>query len=259
MNRFSKAWKIVSATISLLSVLPLHAKTDMDPAPVFAEAQKAYDAGDLAGAEAHYREMLASGWQTPEVLFNLGNTLFRAGRTGEAIASFREAQYLAPQDPDIKANLAFALQKAGADAPSLPLYQKIAFLCSRTIWKNWLTAGLWLVGLAVTAAFLFKKSLAALFWRAAGAGVFVCLVSLQSLFAWNMFERHPEAIVTKANAEVRFAPLPDATTHFPVQEGMFLRVDDASLGWLQVTRDGKSGFIEAEACSVLSSPGKPRQ
>ncbi len=91
------------AALSLCPSLA-HASPESD----LASASAALAAGDLSGAEAGYRAILASGPMDADVYYDLGNVLYRGGKLAPAILAWRRAEALSPRDPDVQANLDFA-------------------------------------------------------------------------------------------------------------------------------------------------------
>ena len=53
------------------------------------------------------KTILATGAQSPALLFNEANAEFKSGHLGKAIAGYRRAALLAPRDAELRANLAF--------------------------------------------------------------------------------------------------------------------------------------------------------
>lgn len=83
--------------------------------PEFERANTALAAGDLASAEAGYRDALAAGAVDADVYYNLGNVLYRRAEVPLAITAWRRSLALAPRDPDAAANLAFARRTVADD------------------------------------------------------------------------------------------------------------------------------------------------
>ncbi len=69
--------------------------------------------GELAQAEAAYREILAGAPGQFDALHLLGVTLHQQGRDGEAVASISRALAIDPRDPAAHSNLALALRNLG--------------------------------------------------------------------------------------------------------------------------------------------------
>ncbi len=82
----------------------------------FASANTALAAGDLAEAEAGYRQALEAGAVDADVYYNLGNVLFRQEQLPLAVLAWRRALALAPRDPDASANLDFARRRVRDDS-----------------------------------------------------------------------------------------------------------------------------------------------
>lgn len=96
---------------------------------------------DAAKSPGEYREsarvfesILADGFRSGAVYYNLGNAYFRAGQFGRAILNYRKAQAYRPRDPYLKANLEQALAAAPgrlSEAPK-PWWNHVLF------WTDWL-------------------------------------------------------------------------------------------------------------------------
>ena len=69
------------------------------------EAQDAYTAGRYAAANAIYLDLINKGFQSPDILYNLGNTYFRMDSLARAILAYERALRLDPTDSDISYNL----------------------------------------------------------------------------------------------------------------------------------------------------------
>jgi predicted O-linked N-acetylglucosamine transferase (SPINDLY family) len=85
----------------------------VDIAAAFAAARQEQEAGQLAAAEAHYREILARDAQRPEVYYNLGLVLRSRGRLHDAAAAYEQALALQPRFPAAANNLGAVLASLG--------------------------------------------------------------------------------------------------------------------------------------------------
>jgi tetratricopeptide (TPR) repeat protein len=75
------------------------------PAERFERANALYRSGDFGGAAGEYEALVADGYTSPAVHFNLGNARLRLGRRGPAVASWERALQLDPWDGDARENL----------------------------------------------------------------------------------------------------------------------------------------------------------
>ena len=65
----------------------------------------------------------------------------------------------------------------------------------------------------------------------------------------------PVAIVLAAKTEARFAPLPDATVHFQLNEGVQVAIREDRGQWFYVERaDGQQGWVKAETVERIARP-----
>lgn len=100
------------------------------PTPALArtEAFVRQQLGDLAGAAAAYRRVLAIEPADVASLNNLGNVLADLGETDEAVSAFEQAITHAPEEVGIYLNLANVLRRADRSAPRLKVMRDAAKL-----------------------------------------------------------------------------------------------------------------------------------
>jgi tetratricopeptide (TPR) repeat protein len=79
------------------------------PEEMFERGNTAYEQGRYVEAAQAYESALRYGIRDARVEYNLGNAEFRRGRLGHAILHYERARRLDPTDPDIRGNLDFAL------------------------------------------------------------------------------------------------------------------------------------------------------
>ena len=228
---------------SLLLALPATADE-------FQAANALYDAGKFAEAIAAYEKIEP---KSAHIFYNLGNAYYREGQAGRAVLNYERARQLAPRDPDVLANLKFAQQRLGVEeintSPQAARRFLHAAVWSRTVneWANYELAGVWLTAIALGLCLGLSRwrtvflvgAVAAFLWLAATAGALAYRVTVQ---------RHsPPAIVLVNHTDARFAPLPDATVHFKLDEGTKVAVKESRGAWLFVERaDGSQGWVRAE-------------
>ncbi|MCP3980033.1 MAG: hypothetical protein GY716_12075 [bacterium] len=77
------------------------------PEEIFERGNSAYDEERWPEAADAYRSLLMLRIRDSRVEYNLGNTEFRLGNLGRSIVHFERARRLAPADEDIRLNLAY--------------------------------------------------------------------------------------------------------------------------------------------------------
>lgn len=217
----------------------------------FREAAAHYTATNYAAAEQVYRDLLADGYRQGEVLYNLGNSLFKQGEIGEAILAYREAALLLPRDPDVAANMTFARRSTGALDLAYPWFLDLGLSLSRGAWGWMLTLGYWGAAALVVLGLLMPRTRPAVY-RLAGIALLLALVGGAGQAAWWAWERQPEAVVLTDNARTRFAPMEDATPAFALPEGSLVRIEDRKGDWVQVRNGPDAGWLRESAIGRVS-------
>lgn len=72
---------------------------------LFSQANAAYRAQKYEEAEQAYRQLLEAGFDSSQVLYNMGTTAARLNKTGEALAYLTRARHADPRNENIYANL----------------------------------------------------------------------------------------------------------------------------------------------------------
>jgi tetratricopeptide (TPR) repeat protein len=228
------------------------------PAADFKVAGALYDAGKFTEAISAYEKMEP---KTAAVYFNLGNAFFRAGQLGRAVVNFERARQLAPNDPDILANLKFTEERLGVLEANQPpgqfsrLTQMITE--SRTI-QQWTVdeiVGVWLVMVFIAGAIWRPRWKTGFVIVAVLAGCSLAGASAALLYRVVNDHSRPLAVVIATKAEARFAPLADATVHFPLGEGTKIAILEDRGQWLLVERaDTQQGWVKSDAVERVAWP-----
>lgn len=234
-------------------LLPLRPAAPPDTlAARFEAATGAYAQGRYARAVDGYEAVLASGYTTGALYYNLGNAYVRLGRLGPAIRYYEKARRLRPDDPRVRHNLEQARRRAGVyperldDAPPRGL---------RGLVRDWSPLALLLGGIL-----LFASGLAVavawtrpdrtrlrhpLVWGPIGAGLLLVGTALGTSYLQSLTQR---AVVLADRAAVHRSPTPDAPSDTTLSEGVLVEVRARSSGWHAIRlADGTAGWVPAEA------------
>ena len=228
---------------------------------MFELGNRLYQEDDFAGAIEAYEAVLASGWESPVLYYNLGNSYFKFGGLGRSILHWERALAGSPADPDVLANLEFA-RSITADAveplPRFWLFSVVrwwvdliprAFLIA-IVGSAWLTAatggilrifsrgpdarrlGSWLTLTGATAVLALGPNLAV---RELGIG------------------RAERGVILAEVVSVQAAPsTEDDITLFQIHEGTRVRIDQRAGDWAEIVlEDGKVGWVPAEVMEVI--------
>ena len=222
----------------LIFPLLLHA----DAESLFHQATVHYNEGNFQKALEAYQDIEAV---SPELDYNIANTLMKLDRPAEAIARYRRAQWLKPGDADIQANLKLAVEQADAPLPEIPLLRSLTGWWTPATWQRifiltcWLTAGL---GFLTT---VIPRVRALAFWT---VPPMLLLLGCAAVGTWASLPSNftSEAVIKSPEAITRFEPLPDATEKRNVSRGTLVTVLGTERNWIRIQTDEDTGWIKEE-------------
>lgn len=229
----------------LFFILPFSARAaNQSPEADFSKANSAYRDGKYQEAIEGYQSILAAGFESGAVYYNLANAHFKNNELGKAIVNYERANRIMPRDRDLIANYKFALSDVvGRTEYSQNLFEKIWASHNRFYSTNEviLVSALLLILMALC-------HLAGLYWRwqywrvttiwiAVLFAVFVIGVQMK-----NAIEKDAGIVITAVAA--RFEPTDKATVYFELPEGQVIKELGKEDDWLKVERpDGKIGWV----------------
>ena len=223
-----------------------------DVAADFSAANKLYAEGKFADAAAGYETIMATGMQSPALLFNYANAEFKAGNLGKAIAAYRRTGQWSPRDDEIRANLAFVRNQVQGATVREGRCQSWLGTLSLNEWTLLAAGAFWLTFLLLAAGQIRPAlapklrtltRLAVMLMIFFGAGL--------SLQAVNHFSRQT-AVVISAEVTARSGPFDEAQSAFTARDGAELRVLDRHDNWVQVADgSGKIGWLNRKQVEVL--------
>jgi len=255
MKRASKISSLVNVKTCVAGVLaalcfiftPVHGQA---PAELYKTANQLYKANLFDSAAAQYERILAQGYKSVEVYYNLGNCYYKLNNLGKGIINYERALQLAPDDEDIQHNLKLANLHTADKIQPVPQMQIV------TRWNNFVESnssrgwGMLAVGLIWISLIVFAIYLFFVFRRVVlNTGV---LFLVASLFCMSLAfkQSHSEedsnaAVLTVTNAFAKSAPDASATDAFMIHEGIKFHLMDQVGDWVKIRlADGKVGWVE---------------
>jgi tetratricopeptide (TPR) repeat protein len=228
---------------------------------IFERANQLYQAGDYPAAVEAYQAVLAGGFESADLHYNLGNAHFKTGQLGRSILSWERALVLEPGDPDALANLELARSLIADAIEPLPRF----WLLSAMSWWVDLLPRLWLIlvvgaGWLTLATGLITRVLArGPGPRRAGVGMAMAGLIVVVVFGTNLAVRElgigkaERAIILAEMVPVRSAPAADDDlTVFEVHEGTRVRIDQRTEEWAEIVLDdGKVGWIPVGVMEII--------
>lgn len=236
-NHSSLRFCILAA--ALFVALPTVA-TEHATARALAEAEQLAIGGQRAAAIDAYESLLAQGFDTAGLRYNLGTLLLEEGQLGPAVLHLEMALSRDPRFEDARYNLDAArkLLIDHVDVPDdiWPLVSRLVARC-RTDELAWI----WLFCLA-------SLSIAGAAWpwtsqhrrvrRLCGSAVAGALVltlsSLSLLWVRLVDEQQRRAVVMVTEVEARVAPTPEAAPSFVAHAGLLGTIVDEETGYVRL-------------------------
>jgi hypothetical protein len=242
--------KIVLVAVILAAfVAPAYAMERPEAARLFKESVEAYKKGQTDESVKLGEKLVAAGFVSPAVYFNLGNAYIKTGQLGRAILNYRRAERLTPRDADLRVNLDLARGQVegntgGASSGGVPALLRLRHLTTHEI--RWIS---FFFFVAATGFCLLGLYLGIRQKRLIGWTVFLAFVWIYFLAAWTVRTVDEAGLaVAVTKVEAKFEPLNGATTYFRLPEGIEVHVLREQDGWYKIERaDGKTGWVSSAA------------
>jgi len=256
MNFLSHPWRFLAQIFLLCTfsffLLPssLHAAD-----PQLEAANRAYAYGGYDESAKLFQQIITTRGYSAPLCFNLANADARAGHLGDAILNYERARYLAPADRDIDHNLQLARKQAGLQPNSYRWWQIALRSIDWTVWLGMLSAGLFLIFLALVGT-AYASALAAatkiperllknIFRAIFFAGIPLCLLlGYIELSTVGFNNRIEGVIIASKEATLYRSPFDSSDSVGTIPEGELVTVEDRHNDYLRIEgRDYHFGWI----------------
>jgi tetratricopeptide (TPR) repeat protein len=227
----------------------------------FEQANQFYQKGNYQEAISNYESILASGKQSAELYFNLGNCYYKLHKVAPSIYNFEKALQLNSNDADIQTNLDFARKTAVDDVKDVPkvgfsqLIQDVTSSYHYDTWA-WISVFLAFVFLALFAGYYFSRT--AFKKRIFFTAMFVVALAILISFSSGMYEKNritneKPAIVFAEKVNIKSEPKPASSTAFVLHEGTKVYILESIANWKKIQlADETTGWIESESIKELN-------
>jgi tetratricopeptide (TPR) repeat protein len=223
-----------------------------DPEITVAKANKAYTDGFYANAVELYKSVIASGFESVDLYYNLGNACYKQNDFASSILYYEKARKLDPGNEDVNFNLRIANTKITDKIEPIPelfykrWYRKLVESFSVDTWSE---SGLLFLFLGLVAGLFYMVSKRLLIRKAGFVlGIFFVLVSLFSfLFAWQNYNEvvnRKEAIVFSPTVTIKSSPDEKSVDLFVLHEGAKVELIDNIGTWYEIRiANGSVGWL----------------
>ncbi len=220
----------------------------------------AYNEGLYNDAVESYEKVIGSGYESAELYYNLGNSLFKLNDMPAAILYYEKARKIAPKNEDINYNLSLANSRIIDKIEAVPEFflkqwwNQLKELFSVDTWAvSGITA--FVISLLMALVFFLSGSIflrKGTFWT----GIFMLLITVISftiaIQKYNQYTQHNEAIVFTPTVTVKSSPSEGSVDLFVIHEGTKVKISDHVEGWSEIRiADGSVGWVRNTAFKTI--------
>lgn len=228
---------------------------------LFQEGNTHYQNGSYQQALESYATILATGYVSGELYFNIGNCYYKLENLGKTILYYEKAKLLMQGDQDLDANLALANLNVIDKITPLPKF--ILFRWIDSLFQLMPQQVLiWIIGIIYCfcigwfIVWILTRNISL---RKVGLRIAITTGIITSILFLLLIGKHQavrnrkEAIIMVSRVDVMSAPNPDVSVEvFTLHEGTKVRIDQASGEWIEIVlADGKVGWIERETVEQI--------
>ena len=228
----------------------------------FEQGNQFYQKENYKAAISSFESILASGKESAEVYFNLGNCHYKLHQVAPAIYNYEKALLLNPNDDEIKTNLDFARKMTIDDIKVIPkvgFHKLIADFTSQYYYDSW-------AWIAVVFSFLFlvffagyyfsKKTLIKrlLFFSMFLWLLGICLSVFSGFYEKNRMDNERPAIIFAETTPLKSEPKIASQDATLLHEGTKVFVLESIANWKKVElTDETTGWIEDNAIKEIKN------
>ena len=190
-----------------------------------------------------------------DLLFNLGNTLFRLDQPGEAALWYRRALLLDPTDAAARQNLRLIRRRAGFIEFEPSVLQSFAGLVKNRHWQIAMTGLLWVSLVCLSAVAFLHPPQRLRAWCWGGFAVSIILAAIAAAGVWGRLDDDRlvrRSVVTAAGASAFTAPTDTAAVVIDLPPGSEVSRLEEREHWVYANLPGQRvGWLRKESLTRL--------
>jgi tetratricopeptide (TPR) repeat protein len=235
-------------------------RAQADSEKLVADANKAYSEAKYNNAVELYEKILAGGYESAGLYYNLGNAYFKLNDIASAILYYEKSLKIRPGDENTEFNLKVCQTKTIDKIEELPVPFYKRFWAGLRILFSVNTWGILIIiaiSLALICAALYllagrvwiRKTT---FWL---GFIFLLCTALSATVAYSQYAHlkdTPEAIIFDPTVHVKSSPDINSTDIFVIHEGTKVRITDHLGEWKEIRiANGSVGWVKAAAMKEI--------
>lgn len=245
--------KKIAVLVATILLVAFHAAAQ-DPEQMAAKAAKAYNTRQYTEAIVQYEKIIAGGYESYSLYYNLGSACFRNNEIAKSILYYEKALKIAPNNEDIKHNIDVVNSKLSDKVEMVPeLFYKR--------WWKFLVNLIDIDTLAIVNIILLSLALLFIAVYIAFSGILIrkisfwaglCLLFLFGIGVTTASQRnhylvnHHEAIIFTQTVNIKSSPDENSKDIFVLHEGTKVKLLDIVSSWQEIRiANGSVGWIKS--------------
>ncbi len=225
----------------------------------FIGANKLYQDGQFENAIALYEDIIAKGYESGDIYFNLGNAYYKLGNIAKSRINYERSLLWLEGDEDVKQNLELLkLRLVDQIEPTPKLFINVwwdSILNTLNIdsFGYIVLTLLWIVLISAAMFLHYRKR-----GRQKLKGLFILsLVScILALTIWiskiYQFETENYGVILKSTVTIYSGPAENLTELFVIHEGTKVKIERVTSDWYEIRlEDGKTGWLEQNVLEII--------
>jgi tetratricopeptide (TPR) repeat protein len=227
---------------------------------IIAKANKAYTDGLFTNAADLYKQVLASGNESWELYYNLGNSYYKMNDFASAILYYEKAKKLNPGNEDINFNLKVTNNKIADKIEPLPelfykrWYRNLVELFPVDIWAR-ITILTFILSLLFALFYVMSQRV---YLRKIGfwTGILFFILSLVSAHLsyqnYTTLQNNTEAIIFAPTVTIKSSPDEKSIDLFVLHEGTKVNILDNIGNWYEIQiMNGSVGWLPVSSVEKI--------
>ncbi len=245
--------KKIAVLLATILLVAFHA-TGQNPEQSAAEAAKAYNTKQYPEAISLYTKIIAGGYESYALYYNVGNAYYRNNENAQAILYYEKALKLAPNNEDIKHNIEVV------NARLTDKVEKVPELFYKRWWKQiinmmdidllamfniiMLTLALLLISIYVAISNILIRKIS--FWTGLFMLFFFSIGVIAASQRNHYLSNQHEAIVFTPTVNIKSSPDEKSKDIFVLHEGTKVTLLDIVADWQEIRiANGSTGWIKS--------------
>lgn len=230
------------------------------PSDSLSKANDYYASNEFAKAIVLYENIIAEGYESSTLYFNLGNAFYKNGEITKAILYYERAKLLTPNDKDIQFNLEMLNQFVVDKIEVLPrpFFVKWAkSIVNLSTIDGWAKISLISFVFALIFGLTFFLSINSFIKKTSfSVGVLLLIITIISYgYAHKQLtkiENRNQAIVFSPTVTVKASPLDNGINLFVIHEGLKVKIVREQSNWIEIElEDGNKGWVKKAVLEII--------